>query len=72
MVKYSMFTDIKTRLERAGHCQRCEHYRKVTRQCMECGCLVNLKVLMMNQSCPIGKWTEVKLVKTDPLVNTPE
>jgi hypothetical protein len=52
-----MFTDMTTRLERAGHCQRCEKYRRTTKQCTECGCLVNLKVTLSNESCPLGKWT---------------
>jgi hypothetical protein len=56
--KYTMFTDMKTRLERAGHCQRCEHYRRTIKQCAQCGCLVNLKVTIANEACPIGKWTE--------------
>ena len=72
MGKYIMFTDMKTRLERAGHCQRCEYYRRSLRQCTQCGCFVNLKVMMAAQACPIGKWTEIQVIKNDPLVNTPE
>lgn len=59
MGKYTMFTDMKTRLERAGHCQQCEFYRRSTKQCTKCGCLVNLKVTVANTSCPVGKWKEV-------------
>jgi hypothetical protein len=25
---------------------------------MECGCLVNLKVTLSNESCPLGKWQQ--------------
>lgn len=53
-----MFTDMQTRLARAGHCQACENYKRRTKQCNLCGCLVNLKVTLANESCPIGKWTE--------------
>ncbi len=58
MGKYNMFTSMQTRLERAGHCQRCEFYRRSTKQCSQCGCLVNLKVTIANESCPVGKWKE--------------
>lgn len=51
-----MFTSMPVRLERAGHCQRCEHYRRSTKQCNLCGCLVNLKVTIAKSVCPVGKW----------------
>jgi len=54
-----MITDMKTRLERATICQACEYYRRSIKQCTECGCLVNFKVIFAAQSCPIGKWKEV-------------
>ena len=54
-----MFTSMQIRLERAGHCQKCEYYFRPTKQCKKCGCLVNLKVMLANTSCPVGKWGEV-------------
>lgn len=51
-----MFTSMQIRLERAGHCQKCEYYRRSTKQCTQCGCLVNLKVIVANEECPIGTW----------------
>ena len=51
-----MFTNIEVRLERAGHCQKCEFYRRSTKQCSQCGCLVNLKVTIAAEECPIGNW----------------
>jgi len=56
-----MLTDMKTRLERATICQACEHYRRSIKQCTECGCLVNFKVIFAASSCPIGKWKESKI-----------
>jgi len=53
-----MFTSMQIRLERAGHCQKCEYYRRATKQCTQCGCLVNLKVTIANSSCPVGTWKE--------------
>ena len=51
-----MFTSIQIRLERAGHCQRCEYYHRTTKQCNQCGCFINLKVTLADSECPIGKW----------------
>jgi ribosomal protein L32 len=67
-----LFVDMKTKLERASICQRCEHYKRSTRQCNECGCFVNFKITLANSSCPVGKWAEFTTIKNDPLVNTPE
>jgi len=55
-----MFTSMQIRLERAGLCQKCEYYKRSTKQCKQCGCLVNLKVTIANTSCPIGKWKEAE------------
>ena len=60
MGKYSMFTDMQTRLERAGHCQKCEFYKRSRKQCTLCGCLVNLKVTIASSTCPAGKWKEAE------------
>jgi len=60
MYKYDMFTNIEVRLERAGHCQRCEFYKRSTKQCTQCGCLINLKVIIANEECPVGKWKTVE------------
>lgn len=51
-----MFTDMKVRLDRAKICQGCEYYRRSTRQCTECGCLVNFKVMIADTECPKQKW----------------
>ncbi len=55
-----MFASSKDRFERANHCQHCEHYRKSTRQCNLCGCLVSIKVAWASSTCPANKWGEVK------------
>jgi hypothetical protein len=54
-----MFTSMQIRLERAGQCQKCEWYYRPAKQCRQCGCLVNLKVTLANESCPVGKWGKV-------------
>ena len=56
----AILASMKDRLKRAELCHSCEHYRRVTRQCRKCGCIINLKVMIANSVCPIGKWNEVK------------
>ena len=60
MAKYGMFTSMQIRLERAGHCQACEWYYRSAKQCRQCGCLVNLKVTIAAEECPVGKWKSVE------------
>ena len=55
-----MLAGINDRLKRAELCHACEYYRRVTKQCKQCGCLVNFKVMLAETSCPIGKWAEVR------------
>jgi hypothetical protein len=42
--------------QRMSICLRCEHLIKLTNQCKECGCFMNLKTKLQNAKCPIGKW----------------
>lgn len=42
--------------KRYAECLKCDRFRRVTKQCKECGCFLLLKVKMKNQSCPLGKW----------------
>lgn len=46
--------------EKASHrlsiCQECPNLVKLTNQCRECGCFMNLKVKFEDSKCPIGKW----------------
>ena len=37
-------------------CSKCEHYQKKTTRCDKCGCFMEFKTIMLNASCPIGKW----------------
>lgn len=54
-----MFTNIEDRIQRAAICQKCEWYIRSTKQCKNCGCLVNLKVAIAKEECPVGKWHAV-------------
>ena len=47
--------------ERMDICSGCEHFITATSQCKECGCFMNLKTKLPNASCPVGKWSQVKV-----------
>lgn len=37
-------------------CEQCERFFKLTRQCRECGCFMDLKTKLENATCPKDKW----------------
>lgn len=37
-------------------CEQCPRFLKVTKQCKECGCFMNLKVKLKEAVCPLSKW----------------
>lgn len=37
-------------------CEECPRLVKLTKQCKECGCFMNLKTKLEKAECPIGKW----------------
>jgi hypothetical protein len=37
-------------------CKACPEFIGITRQCKNCGCVMNLKVKLQDSGCPIGKW----------------
>ena len=42
--------------ERMSICQECPRFVKLTSQCLECGCIMNLKTKLEQATCPLGKW----------------
>lgn len=42
--------------ERLEICSACPYYEKMIGRCQKCGCFMEFKTLMMEASCPIGKW----------------
>jgi hypothetical protein len=42
--------------KRLDICLGCDRLIKITNQCKECGCFMNLKTKLPNAFCPIGKW----------------
>jgi hypothetical protein len=47
--------------ERLEICNACPQLIKLTSQCKECGCLMNVKTKLPNASCPLGKWDAIKV-----------
>ena len=45
--------------KRLDICLNCDRLIKLTRQCKECGCFMDMKARLPHASCPIGKWGEV-------------
>lgn len=41
---------------RMSICQECPRFVKLTSQCLECGCIMNLKTKLAAATCPLGKW----------------
>jgi len=42
--------------KRLSICHECPRFVKLTSQCMECGCIMNLKTKLAAATCPLGKW----------------
>lgn len=37
-------------------CKGCDRFIALTSQCLECGCIMNLKTKLPNAECPLHKW----------------
>jgi len=44
---------------RMAICESCPSFFKLTKQCKECGCFMEVKTKLGNSKCPLGKWKEV-------------
>lgn len=42
-------------------CLGCPQLIKLTHQCKECGCIMNLKTKLPNAECPLGKWGQEQI-----------
>jgi hypothetical protein len=50
---------IRKRHEICVNCERAtgpRHNETKKVKCLECGCLINHKIRLKNEKCPIGKW----------------
>lgn len=37
-------------------CNSCDRFFALTKQCLECGCFMNLKTQLPHAECPLNKW----------------
>ena len=44
--------------KRLNICSSCDKFSKLTHQCKECGCFMNLKAKLLHSKCPLDKWEE--------------
>lgn len=52
-----MVDDIKrSGVERMKICIQCDKFKKMTKQCENCGCFMPAKVLVPSMHCPENKW----------------
>jgi hypothetical protein len=42
--------------KRMAICELCEHIRRTTNRCGECGCILAAKTRTKHSQCPIKKW----------------
>lgn len=42
--------------QRLSICETCPSFIHVTKQCMNCGCIMPLKTKLKDATCPLGKW----------------
>jgi hypothetical protein len=42
--------------ERFNICKGCDHFVKLTKQCIKCGCFMAAKTKLPKAACPVGKW----------------
>jgi hypothetical protein len=47
-------TPAATGAQRLQTCATCEHHTGL--RCRLCGCFTNVKVRLLHESCPLGKW----------------
>lgn len=45
--------------ERLSICIECPRLFQPSKQCMECGCFMELKTRLAEAACPLGKWHAV-------------
>ena len=54
-----VFSDTEMVKERLRLCARCENVDKHSKKCLQCGCLLSLKVKLREERCPIDRWKPI-------------
>jgi hypothetical protein len=37
-------------------CKQCPHFLAITKQCVKCGCFMQIKTKLAHAECPVNKW----------------
>jgi rRNA maturation protein Nop10 len=53
-------TDVKE--SRPSACESCEFFMRLSRQCVKCGCFMDLKTELPHAFCPVHKWGRYQAV----------
>jgi Family of unknown function (DUF6171) len=53
---------------RMAVCKECDRYSSLG-VCVECGCVLKLKVLVATEECPIGRWAATATLNTSGVVS---
>jgi hypothetical protein len=56
--KIGRVTD-EVKAERLSACEGCEFFLGISRNCLKCGCFMDLKAGLPHAACPVGKWHAV-------------
>lgn len=47
---------------RISACESCEFFMKLSRQCVKCGCFMDMKTTLPHAFCPVHKWGKFEAV----------
>lgn len=50
------WSDEEQATKRYDICKACPELIKLTKQCKQCGCFMNVKTKLQEATCPLGKW----------------
>ena len=50
------FSEATLAESRLTECERCENFKRVSRQCSLCSCFMDAKTKLLHAGCPINKW----------------
>lgn len=57
LIKSSSYTVNKEIINsRLDTCKNCDHFLEPIKQCLKCGCIMPLKVKLLQAKCPLDKW----------------
>lgn len=61
---FKVLTDPFVAEERAAICAECPFFDADEVQCRKCGCLIDAKVVLNTEKCPLDKWPRLWIKKS--------